>query len=181
MDTYINGFQQKYLKTIEHLKLELGKIQTGRASASLVEHIEVELYGQIQPLKNVASISIPDSKTISIQPWDKSAIQAIDKGLQKSEMGINPMNNGVSLLIVLPPLTEERRKDMVKVVKKIAEEAKITIRQHRQTAMDEIKKDAAGSEDQKKGAEKKLQEKVDSANKEIEEIAKKKEQDIMTI
>ncbi|MFN7160583.1 MAG: ribosome recycling factor [Candidatus Gracilibacteria bacterium] len=179
MDTYISAFQQKYLKTVEHFKTELGKVQTGRASASLVEHISVELYGQMQPLKNVASISIPDSKTISLQPWDKSAIQPIEKALQKSD--INPMNNGVSILITLPPLTEERRKEMVKIVKKIAEETKVTIRQQRQTAMDEIKKDKDASEDMKKGAEKKLQEKVDAANKEIDEISKKKEQDIMTI
>lgn len=181
MDTYINSFQQKYLKTIEHLKMELGKLQTGRASSSLVEHVFVEMYGSSQPIKNVASISIPDSKTISIQPWDKSAVQAINKAILASNIGLTPRDDGQSVILTMPPLTEERRKELVKVAKKFAEEGKVSIRQLRQTAMDEIKKDAGASEDMKKGAEKKLQEKVDAANKEIEEIIKKKEQDIMTI
>lgn len=180
MDTYLQNFQQKWTKGVEHLKLELSKLQTGRASSALVEHMDVELYGSSQPLKNVASISIPDSRTISIQPWDKSAIAAISKAILVSGIGLNPQDNGVSIILSIPALTEERRKDMVKIVKKIGEEAKITVRQIRQAAMDDIKAEDM-AEDQKKGAEKKLQEKVDLANKDIEEFVKKKEQDIMTI
>lgn len=180
MDSYLQNFQQKWQKSLEHLQLELSKLQTGRANSSLVEHIDVELYGSVQPLKNIASISIPDSRTISIQPWDKSAISAISKGILQSGISLNPQDNGTSIILSIPPLTEERRKDMVKLVKKIGEEGKIAVRQIRQTAMDEIKQ-AEMAEDQKKGAEKKLQEKVDTANKDIDELVKKKEQEVMTI
>ena len=167
-------------KIVAHLQTELSKLQTGRASSALVEHISIDLYGSKQPMKNVASISIPESRAIHIQPWDKGALSAIEKAIQISGIGINPVNNGTTIILNLPMMTEERRKDLCKLVKKIGEESKIAIRQARHEAMDAMKK-AELPEDQLKGSEKKLQEHVDKSNKEIEDTTSRKEDEIMKI
>jgi len=176
----INYFNQEGEKVLDHLRTELSKLQTGRASAALVEHLNIEMYGQMQPLKNIAGISIPDAKTISISPWDKGGLAEIEKAIMNSDLGLNPNNNGESIILNLPPMTEERRRDIVKIVKKIGEDSKVAVRQVRQKAIDKIKAEEL-PEDQQKGAEKKLQEHVDTANKDIEEAVKKKEEEVMTI
>lgn len=181
MEAAQKTFQDATRKILDHLKGELSKLQTGRASSGLVEHLSVDLYGSTQPLKNIASISIPDSKSISIQPWDKSALGPIEKAVQTSGIGINPVNNGVSIILNLPAMTEDRRKDLVKITKTIGEESKIAIRQARHNALDAFKKDEAASEDMKKGAEKRLQESVDKANKEVEETLADKEKEVMKV
>jgi ribosome recycling factor len=171
-------------KALEHLKDEFAHLQIGRASASLVERIVVESYGVMQPLKAIASISVPDTKTIQIQPWDRSTLVGIEKAILMSDIGLTPNNNGVVIRLNIPPLTEERRKELAKVVLKMAEEAKIAVRNLRHEAMEQIKSmknNNQVTEDQQELAEKKIQEKVDAVNVDIEHAAKQKENDIMTI
>ncbi len=179
-DDALRFFEQESTKVIDHLKQELSKLQTGRASSGMVEHILVDMYGSFQPLKNIASISIPDSKTITIQPWDKTALTAIDKAIQLAGLGINPSNNGESIMMNLPPMNEERRKDLVKVIKKMAEESKVSLRMSRQKTLDKIKAEDL-PEDLQKGMEKRLQDMVDTGNKQLDELVSKKEVEIMHV
>ncbi len=183
-DVLISQAEADFKKALEHLKTEFSRLQIGRASAGLVEGLMVESYGTMQPLKAVAHISIPDAKTIQIQPWDRSQLQAIEKAIQVSNLGLQPSNDGIVIRINLPPMTEERRRDIVKVVNKLAEEERITVRHVRQTYMDQIKgmeKAKTIPEDQVKLLEKMLQEKVDQYNREIESTAQSKENDVLTI
>lgn len=181
---HIDAAVAEFQKTIQHLKSEYAKLQIGRANPSLIEDLKVEAYGSQQPLKSLASVSVPDPRTLQIQPWDRSILGAVEKAIQQANLGLNPLNDGKVVRIVLPPLTEERRKDLVKIVHKMAEEGRISIRQARGKSHDAIRameKDKTISEDEMRLGEKHLQEKVDNINKEIEELAKKKEQDILTI
>jgi ribosome recycling factor len=175
------SFQSGLQKTIAHLKSEFSKLQTGRASASLVENVSVEAYGQRQLLKAIAGISVQDAKTIVVQPWDKSVTADIEKALQKADLGTNPVNEGSQIRIVLPPMTEERRKRMSGIVHELAEEARISIRQQRKEVHTNAKKDAERSEDEHRSFEEDVQNAVDQANAEIEEIAKKKEEEVMKV
>ncbi len=176
--------QESFAKAVEHVQGEYGKLRIGRASSALVEDLQVPAYGGNQPLKNVASIGVPDARTISISPWDKSIIAGIEKAIRDSDIGLAPNNNGQSILLNIPPLTEERRKELVKVVHKMSEDAHITVRNQRQEAMSKFKsmeKDDQISEDERTGAEKHLQEKVDEANAKVDELAKKKEEEVMKV
>lgn len=128
-------------KSREHFAGELAKLQVGRANPAVVETIFVEAYGSRQPLKNLANVGTLDAQTISIQAWDKSVLKDIEKGIADAGIGLNPTNNGESILIRIPPMTEERRRDMVKIAKKIAEDAKVGIRNHRQDALKQLEKD----------------------------------------
>jgi len=171
-------------KVVDHLKTEFSHLQIGRASASLVEGIMVEAYGATQSLKGLAHISVPDAKTIQIQPWDKGTLQPIEKAIMMANIGLTPNNDGIVIRINIPPLTEERRRDLTKVVNKLAEEAKISIRHARQGVMDKIKaqeKSKEVSEDVAKGMEKKLQDKVDAMNMDIETLSKNKEADVLKV
>lgn len=181
---YIAAAEAEFQKTLQHLKGEFARLQIGRASPALVEDLKVEAYGGFQPLKSLASVSIPDPKTLQIQPWDKSLLGPIERAIQTANLGLNPINDGRVLRLPMPPLTEERRKELAKVVHQMAENAKIGIRNSRGTAHSAFKTLEGNkeiSEDERRLSEKHLQEKVDAANKEVEELAKKKEQDIMTI
>ncbi len=176
--------EEDFAKALAHLQEEFGKLQIGRASAGLVEGLAVEAYGTKQPFKAVASISVPDARTVQIQPWDKTMLGPIEKAVHDSDLDLNPTNNGVAVILSIPPLTEERRKDLVKVVHRLAEEAKISVRNARHDAMGKFKQmehDGDMTEDDKKGADKKLQEKVDRVNGEVVELSKKKEEAIMTV
>lgn len=178
----MEALEEELSKIVSYFKTELSRLQMGRASAALVEHIEVEVYGTKQPIKNIATISIPDPKSIAIHPWDKSNLHAIEKGIMESKLGFSPVNDGNVIRINIPPLSEERRKELVKLVWKLAEEAKISIRNVRQEHMKDIKsKEKDIGEDEVKRLEKTVQDKIDKSNKEIEEIAKQKEQDVMTV
>lgn len=180
----IDSADAQMKKALEHLKEEFSRLQVGRATPALVEDVKVDAYGSLQPLKSVASVSIPDAKTIQIQPWDRGLLGAIDKGIQIANIGLVPNNDGVYIRINIPPLTEERRKDLVKVVGRYSEEAKIGVRNARQdtnNALNSMKKNSEITEDELHGGTKKLQDIVDTYNKEIEEMSKKKEQDIMTV
>ncbi len=181
---HIAKADQEFQKALAHLKGEFAKLQIGRASAALVEDIKVEAYGSMQPMKSLASISIPDPKTLQIQPWDRSILGAVERAIQAANLGLNPINDGHFIRVPMPPLTEERRKELGKVVHQMAEQAKITVRNSRGTAHGAFKtleESKEITEDDRRLAEKHLQEKVDAANKEVEDLAKKKEQDIMTI
>lgn len=169
---------------IDHLKDEFGRLQVGRANASLVENVNVDVYGSSQPLKAVASISIPDPKTIQIQPWDKANLAPIEKAIVGIGTGLNPVNDGNFVRINIPPLTEERRTDLVKHVKKLAEDARISVRNSRQDAHNhfkQLKTENEITEDDLRDADKDLQNKVDDANQKISDLAKAKEEDVMTV
>jgi len=181
MDQQFSTFQGHLTKTIEHLKSEFSKLQTGRASAALIEGVLVEAYGQIQPMKAVSGISVQDAKTMLVQPWDTSILADVEKALIKANLGCMPTNEGSQMRIVLPPMTEERRKQLVKVVKELAEEAKISVRQQRQEVHTNAKRDTSRSEDEHRTFEDNVQKEVDKANSEIEDLAKKKEEDVMKI
>ncbi len=171
-------------KAIEHLRAEYAKLQIGRANSVLVEEISIESYGSQMPLKATANISCPDAKTIRIEPWDKSLIGEIEKAIQAANIGLNPQNMGDSILLPIPPMTEERRKDIVKTVHELAENARISIRSARHEAMKSIKsqkEEGDLSEDQQKDAESDVQEEIDKANKSIDEFMKKKETDVMSV
>lgn len=173
-------FEAEAEKVLDYLHKEFSKLQTGRANASLIEHVEVEAYGQKQPLKAVAGITIEDAKTILVQPWDKSIFQDVDKALQEAELGTSPSNDGVVIRIVLPPMTEERREQMKKIVHQLAEEARISIRQQRQTLHSRIKEEEK-DEDVRETLLEKLENAVKSANEIIEDSMKKKEEEVMTV
>ncbi len=171
-------------KAIEHLKQECGKLQIGRANTALVDEIEVESYGSMMPLKSVANISCPDAKTIKVEPWDKSVLANIEKAIQEANIGINPQNMGEHLFLPVPPMTEERRRDMVKLVHELAEKGRISIRNARHDVLKRIKSQKDNqeiSEDEQKRLEKEVQDLVDEANKEIEVISKAKEADILKV
>lgn len=171
-------------KVLAHLEEEFKKLQIGRASAGLVEGIMVEAYGSMQTVKAIASVSVPDAKTIQIQPWDRGMLAAIEKAIHVSDLNLNPVNNGLALILKIPPLTEERRRDLVKVVNRLAEEAKISVRNIRHEFMTKIKKmehDKEIAEDEMNRLDKQMQEKVDEINKKIDMMSKTKEQTVMTI
>ena len=175
---------KKCQDALDHLHNEYAKIQTGRANAALVESIMVDSYGVKSPLKALANISIPEAKQIAIQPWDRGQLSNIEKAILEADLGLVPQNDGVLIRLNLPPLTEERRKDLVKLVHKYAEDARISIRTARHDSLNQFKemeKAKEISEDELKGKEKNVQEKVDEFNKMVEEASKKKEEDVMTV
>lgn len=177
----ISALENTVSGAIEHLRQVYSSLQAGRASAAMVDDIQVESYGSMMPLKSTANISCPDAKTIRIEPWDKSLIGGIEKAIQIADIGITPNNMGDCILLPIPPMTEDRRKKLVKVVKDEAETAKIAVRNSRQDVLKKVKADADLSDDEKKAMEKDVQEVVDKANKNIEELAKKKEADVLTV
>src|SRR5690625_1274436 len=166
--------------SIKHLEKQLLSIRAGKASPSMVNGVMVEYYGNPTPLTQVANVNTPDGMTISIQPWEKSLIPEIERGIMAANLGFNPMNNGESVIINVPPLTEERRKELVRQAKGIAEEAKIGVRNDRKNANNDLK-DLDISEDLKKNLENDVQELTDKHIRMIDEILDNKEKEIMTI
>lgn len=184
IDSVLQTALSDFEKALSHLNQEFGRLQVGQASPSLVEHLMIEAYGSHQPLKNVASVSVPDPRTLQIQPWDKSILGAVERAIQISDLHLNPINNGLAILLNIPQLTEERRKELVKVVHRLTEEARIAIRNSRQDALSRLKQLSQAkeiTEDQLTGAEKRLQEKVDDYNGKVAELAKKKEESVMKV
>jgi ribosome recycling factor len=180
----LNLADEQLAKSLERLATELSGLQVGRASATLVENLTVEIYGTPQPIRNIANISIPDPKTIFIEPWDKSNLGALEKGLRDSQLGLNPNNDGARIILNVPPLTEERRKELTKLVGEFAENGKIAVRRIREDLRKKAKAAAGADEisgDEEKVFDKKLQEKVDAANSKIEETAEKKTGEMLKI
>lgn len=181
---FLDTAKTEFAKAAEHLKAEYGKLQIGRASSVLIEDVKVVAYGTTQPLKGLASVSVPDPKTIQIQPWDKGVLNQIEQAILTSGLNLTPINDGNFVRINIPPLTEERRSDLTKHVHKLAEDARISVRNARQIAHEAFKKletDKKISEDDFHHSNKLLQDEVDTVNKDIEELAKVKENDIMTV
>lgn len=167
-------------KSLEHLKGELSKLRVGRASASMLEGVRVESYGSQVGIKEVAALSTPDARTIAIQPWDKSVINDIEKAILAANFGLTPINDGKLIRVNLPPLTEERRKDFVKSIKKYGEESKVAVRNVRRDAMDGAKK-AEMTEDDKRRFQDDLQKLTDQLIKEIDKIVETKSQEVLTL
>ncbi len=178
-DPRIASFNAEVEKVLVHLKGEFAKLQTGRANAGLVEHLEVDAYGQRQPLIALASITVPEARTIVIQPWDRAVLQAVEKAIQVANLGVNPLNDGVVIRINLPSMNQERRLQLGKIVNQLAEESRIAVRKHRQAAHDVIKQEK--DEDVRETCMEYLQKAVDEANARIAENAAKKEEEIMKV
>jgi ribosome recycling factor len=171
-------------RALEALERDLGAIRTGRAATALVERIGVDYYGTTTPLNQLASISVPEAHSIVIQPWDRSALGAIEKALLKSEVGLTPNNDGTVVRLNIPPLTEERRKDLVKLVHKRMEEARVEIRNHRRDVADDIKKavrDGDIGTDEERREMDFLQKVTDKWTGEVDRVGKHKEQEILEV
>ncbi len=184
METIIKEARSKMDKSMEALRNELAKIRTGKATTALLDTIKVDYYGTPTPLKQMANVTVLDAHTLSVTPWDKSVLQAIDKAILSADLGLNPVSDGTNLKIPIPPLTEERRKDLVKLVKKFGEESKIAVRNIRRDANEHLKrkqKEAKLSEDALKEAEEKVQKLTDEHIKMVDEILKHKEKEIMEV
>lgn len=167
-------------KTIENLQKRFTTVRAGRANPSSLDGIVVEYYGSMTPLKQLATISVPEARQLLIKPFDKSALGAIEKAILTSNLGYNPGNDGETIRIVIPELTEERRRELAKQVKSLAEEAKVSIRNIRHDAIEDVKK-AELPEDEEKGMEKDIQDMVNDYNKRIEKELKEKEQELLTV
>ena len=177
-------YDAKMQKTIEVVMSDFAGVRAGRANAGVLDKITVEYYGTETPIHQVASISTPDPRTLVIQPWDGTLLKAVEKALLASDLGINPQNDGKVIRLIFPQLTEERRKDLTKQVRKYGEEGKVALRNIRRDAMDEFKKKKKASEiteDDLKELEKELQDLTDKRCKDIDELTAKKEQELMAV
>jgi ribosome recycling factor len=168
-------------KSVDNTKREFATIRSGKATTSLLDTIRVEAYGQQVPLTQVASLAAPEPRMITVQPWDKNLISSIEKAIQSAELGLNPANDGQLIRVPLPLLTEERRKELVKVVRKLAEEGRIGVRHGRTEAMGQIKKVEHVSDDEKRHSEKEIQKLHDESIELIEHLVKAKEEEIMEV
>lgn len=180
----ITKAEDKMQKTIAVLKTELASMKAGRANPTMLDRIEVEYYGSMLPVNQVANVSAPEPRIILIQPWEKNSLKAIEKAILKSDLGINPSNDGSAIRLIVPELTEETRKNIVKTVKKTGEDAKVAIRSIRREGNDKIKalkKDGDLSEDEIKKAEDDIQKRTDNYIKEIDKIIEAKEKEIMSV
>ncbi len=183
IDLIIEVAEEHMQKAVEHLEKELGMIRAGKANPKILDGILVDYYGSMTPLNQVSSISTPDPRTIAIQPWEKASIGPIEKAIMAANLGLNPDNNGDTIRINVPPLTEERRQNLVKQVKKEGEDARIGIRSARRISNEELKKlkDNGLSEDLEKDAEAEVQKLTDKFVKNISDILAQKESEIMTV
>jgi ribosome recycling factor len=177
----LDSTKESMIGALGHLSKRLLTIRAGKASPAMLQGLMVDYYGSPTPLSQVANVLTPDGRTISIQPWEKSIIQEIEKAIINSNLGFNPMNNGESIIINVPPLTEERRRDLVKQAKAEAEDAKVGVRNDRKNANNDIKKLEDASEDEQKNAEADVQKLTDIYIKQIDEILDVKENDLMTV
>lgn len=180
----LNSKAEEFQKILDRLKSELSGLRTGRAHVALVEMIQVEAYGAVQPVRDLAQISVPEPRQILIQPWDKSIAGNIEKAIQTSPLGVNPVNEGAAIRVTLPQLTQERRKELTKIAGQHAEAARVSVRNVRESVIKELKKlenDNAISEDERFRGEENLQKKIDEINRQIKELAESKEKEILTI
>ena len=181
LDQIRKDIDGRMVKAIEALKGDLAKMRTGRANASLLDSIRIDYYGNKSPLSQVANVSVADARTLSVSPWDKSMVAAIEKAIRDSDLGLNPATQGNLIRVPLPALSEERRKELVKVVHKLAEEGRIAVRHARTETMSKIKKLEKVSEDDKTRAEKEVQKLTDEHIKQIDGLIHAKEADIMEV
>ncbi|MGN1451581.1 MAG: ribosome recycling factor [Eubacteriales bacterium] len=182
-DTYPE-IESKMKKTIDALSYELSTIRAGRANASVLDKVNVEYYGTPTPINQLASISVPEPRVLMVSPWDPSVLKAVEKAILQSDVGITPVSDGKAIRLSFPPLTEERRRDLAKGVKKYGEESKVTVRNVRRDAMDKykaMKKKSEITEDDLKIVEKDIQELVDKYVKEIDKVVAAKEKEILEV
>ena len=171
-------------KAHEALRRELGKVRTGRANAAMLETVRVDYYGQTTPLSQMATINVPEPRLLVVKPWDKSAMKVVDKAIREAELGLNPQADGDTIRVPIPPLTEERRKEMVKIAKKHGEEAKVAVRNARREALEmlsEIVSNGDASEDDGDRAKKKAEELVLEGTKQVDTLISHKEKDILEV
>ncbi|ASE61028.1 ribosome recycling factor [Chryseobacterium indologenes] len=181
LDLILESVKQDMDAAVKHLDHAFQRIRAGRASTSMVQDVMVEYYGAMTPLNQVANVSIPDAMTISIQPWDRTAINAIEKAIINSNLGFAPSNNGENIILNVPPLTEDRRRELAKQAKVEAEQTKVTVRNARQDGLKELKKLDGVSEDVVKGVEEEIQTYTDKYVKLCDEHLKTKEAEIMKV
>ena len=184
MNPIVQEYDVKMKKTIEVVKSDFSSVRAGRANAAVLDRITVEYYGTPTPINQVASISSPDPRSLMIQPWDGSILRAIEKAIQTSDLGITPLNDGKVIRLMFPQLTEERRKELTKQVKKYAENGKVAIRNIRRDAMDKfkaMKKNSEITEDEQKEYEKELQDLTEKRCKDIDALAVEKEAELMAV
>ncbi|HQF41509.1 MAG TPA: ribosome recycling factor [Ignavibacteriaceae bacterium] len=184
MHQIIKDANSRMDKTIEALRAELAKVRTGKATTALLDSVKVDYYGAMTPINQVGNITVLDPHTLSITPWDKSMVQVIDRAILEANLGFNPISDGTNLKIPIPALTEERRKDFVKLAKKFGEESKVAIRNIRRDANEHLKREEKNkkiSEDELKHSEDEVQKFTDKHIKQIDEILKHKEKEIMEV
>ena len=184
MKTVFETAKTKMGKTVNALVSEHGAIRAGRANPQILDKIQVDYYGTPTPINQLASVSVAEARVLAIQPWDKSVLKAIEKAIQTSDIGINPQNDGSMIRLTFPPLTEDRRKELVKDIQKIAENAKVAARSIRRDCIEKLKamkKNSEITEDDLKDGEKEIQKITDNIIKEIDEISDKKQKEIMSV
>ena len=184
MNELLKNTEEKMGKSIDALEREYKAVRAGRANEGVLDRVMVDYYGVPTPIQQMAAVSVPEARTLLIAPWDKSTLKDIEKAILTSEIGINPQNDGTSIRLNFPPLTEERRKEIVKDIRKKGEDAKVAVRNQRRDALDKLKslkKNNAITEDDESNGEKKIQNLTDKFCKEIDEIASNKEKEIMEI
>jgi ribosome recycling factor len=181
--TILESAKTQMEKTISHLETDLAKIRAGKANPTMLDNVMVDYYGAKTTLSNVASVNTQDSRTILVQPWEKSMLTPIEKAIQAANLGFNPQNDGVLIRIIVPPLTEDRRKDLVKTAKAAGEDAKVGLRTTRKDSIDKIKalQKAGLPEDEAKGGETKMQQLVDEFSAKCEKHLEQKEKEILTV
>jgi len=184
MDALLKDTSARMERSIEAFRKELGKVRTGRASFSLLDGVKVDYYGTPTPLQQVGTLSVPESRLITVTPWDTKMIGPIEKAIQGSGLGLNPASDGKMVRIPIPPLTEERRKELAKMVRKMAEDARVAVRNVRREAIEKLKdreKKKEISEDDVKRGQERIQKETDAHVKKVDEILKSKEQEIMEV
>jgi ribosome recycling factor len=183
-DDVFGSAEHRMNRAVEILQRDYANIRTGRATPALLDRVQVDYYGTPTPINNLATVSVPEPRMMVIQPWDRTTIGSIEKAIQKSDLGLNPSSDGTVIRLVLPQLTQDRRKELVKQVHKRAEEGKVAIRNIRREAQDDLKKqerEHAISEDELKRSTDRLQKMTDSHIGQIDEVAKRKEQEVMEV
>ena len=183
-ETVLAEVERKMNRAMEALDRELSSLRTGRATPSLIENVSVEYYGSPTPLKQIASISAPDARAIMVQPWDKQALRDIERSLMKSELGFNPSNDGNIITVPIPPLNQERRQELVRLLKRKIEEGKVSVRNVRRDGLESLRKmerEKAISQDQNRRSQDQLQKTTDSFIKNIDQVSTAKEAEIMQV
>ncbi len=184
IDDVMNELEEAIGKAQDALKRELGKLRTGRAHPGLLDTIRVDYYGAVTPIGQMATVSVPEARLLTVKPWDRSAIQAVEKAIRESSLGLNPQTDGDLIRVPVPPLSEERRKDLVKIAKKSGEDCKVAVRKARHSAMDmlnEWKKEGELSEDDVERGKKRVEERVHLAGSWVDEHIQVKEKEILQV
>lgn len=184
LNTIKNDMQERVARSVESLKKEFSGLRTGRATTGLLDSVMVNAYGSVMPINQVGTVSVPEARMLSVSVWDKGLLKAVEKAIMEANLGLNPMNDGVQIRIPMPPLSEERRGELIKVASKYTEEGRVSVRNIRRDMMDKVKKaqkDGDISEDEQKRYETEIQNMTDKAIKEMEDLLKNKEAEIKQV